>query len=205
MCVFCGLEAAVEWYNVPVARTQNFFIKPSIGPLAEGHTLLITKGHLTSMARLPKNQLPEFREAKTQMGLAVGRLFGKAVFFEHGDNGQNTSRPACCIDHAHLHCMPLDFDLVGMVKRDYPNCRELTDIAELEEMKDKNYLYIEDQEGRMFAVDTPNLPRQYLRKVISTELGHQAAWDFWVFPDHETARKTQAKLKGHDWRFGEYE
>jgi diadenosine tetraphosphate (Ap4A) HIT family hydrolase len=198
-CVFCDIYDSREKEDTHViVKFADFYILASIGPLTEGHLLIITNDHMTSMSQQSESRLKELERIKNDLCAAVSDAFAKPIFFEHGDTETAEPKPHCCINHAHLHCLPVaaGTEILPEVERDYKNHRKINGLTELRDLQNKSYVYLEEN-GERYLFETPDLPGQYMRKVISRKLGRPERWDFTVFPDHPTEAKTEKMLRSY--------
>lgn len=197
-CIFCtkfGLGIQKEKYDASIFEFPNFLVVPDMAPLAEGHTLMVSKIHAPSIASLNQKKFTEFVKIKRKLKKIMTQAYRKPIFFEHGDIAK-TKRAACCIDHAHMHCLPSNVKILEDIQRDFKGT-EIKNIQKLRAAAGKKYIYFEDTSGKMYLFDAPRLPGQYLRKLIAEKIGNPEKWDFAIFTNHESALKTLEKLRRH--------
>ncbi|MBK1650547.1 HIT family protein [Rhabdochromatium marinum] len=94
--------------NAVFYETKNLVVLPSIGPLAKGHCLVVTKKHVNSvlLSALSGDFFPELEECIE----SVVRCYGacKSILIgEHGSKSCQTSVSLCSTEHAHLHVVPV--------------------------------------------------------------------------------------------------
>lgn len=118
-CNLCCANSAESW-NVPLLESPNFVVLPSLGALVEGWVLLVPKQHFLSMGALPDSLIPEMQDLKRSVCAFLQDTYGTASAFEHGP-GQKERKVGCGVDHAHLHILPVNFDLSVAVS---PTCQQ---------------------------------------------------------------------------------
>ncbi|MBW2996603.1 HIT domain-containing protein [Candidatus Woesearchaeota archaeon] len=191
-CRFCQLKK--EDYNRVIKETDNFFTIPTLGQFVEGYLLIIPKNHYTCFGALPDNLLKEYSILKKEIGEIYELVYEKPIYFEHGPPDSN-KRGGCCVDHAHMHVIPKNINLVPEIARHF-NVQKLKYITELRTKyrNGANYLFFENTEGEMYACDVDLVPSQYLRQVIAIKLGMNDKWDWRQYPFFHNIKKCQERL-----------
>src|ERR1035441_7404623 len=83
-----------------------------------------TKEHQISMGALPIELRNEAEEVERRTRSVLGRRYEKPIVgFEHGPSAENHGT-GCGVDHAHLHLLPLDCDLLTYVRPFVPTSVE---------------------------------------------------------------------------------
>ncbi len=194
-CVFCKIvnsgKLSDEDHTL-LMNFENFIITEDMAPLAEGHTLLISKRHVVSMAMLDEKELVEMERAKDILKSISSKIYRTPLIFEHGDT-KGLNKPSCCIEHAHIHCLPLSIDIIEDIKKDFGPEVKMKDISMLREFAGKSYIFVENGKFDMSVFLTPNIVGQYIRKIVSRKLGKPDMWDFMIYRDKEVAEKTVRK------------
>lgn len=96
-CVFCTR------IDQPPAllETEHLFVMPDRFPLLPGHTLIISKAHLTCYGAASPALLRDLDAVADRVRRFLERAYGRPVFLlENGVAGQS-------VFHAHLHLVPL--------------------------------------------------------------------------------------------------
>ncbi len=164
-------------------ESPNFVIVPSLGQIVEGYLLIITKEHYPSMGHLPPQLYAELLWTIERTCDILRTQYGcSCVQFEHGPVNSRQRGP-CCIDHAHLHLVPMDLDLVSTELQlartstadDYPkNASEYIQAG-------LPYLYVKAQNGGTHSailMDASDLPSQYMRRILANAAGKPHEWDW---------------------------
>lgn len=195
-CNLCKEEEKEE--NI-LYKTDNFFIVPTIGPMGiEGYLLICSKEHYMGIGNLPAEQEQELEMFIEKTRQIIAKEYQSEVLvFEHGP------RRAChkgggCLDHAHLHLVPTNADIIGFLSPLFKLEKEkgFERLRRIYEKAESSYVLIEDQMKERYVIETQiPIPSQYLRQIIAKSSGI-SEWDWRSYPDIETFDKTLKKLKG---------
>ncbi|MBI5929866.1 MAG: HIT domain-containing protein [Chloroflexi bacterium] len=160
-------------------QTSHFVAMPDIFPLVPGHTILLTRDHVLSMAQIPIEWYDELKKVKSELAIHLSKQFGTLFCFEHGDaDGEMTS--GVCIKHAHLHFIPAVISIEEWVK---PYSNQPIEIVPIEYPAILNgikgsYIYYENLSGSgLFVYPNKPLPEQFIRRVVA-ESCHLPEWDW---------------------------
>jgi len=93
-------------------ESEHFVAVPTLGSLVEGWLLIVSKQHLICMGDLDPSLLEELIGFKSQVAGAVEFQYGSVAIFEHGPSQPKQSL-GCGVDHAHLHIVPIECDLMA--------------------------------------------------------------------------------------------
>ncbi len=166
--------------NRVIFETMNFIVLPSIGPIVEGHLLIVSKKHYLCMGALSSKLFLELGDLKRKIRTCLWATYGKkSISFEHGSVGNSFQKKAgCCTDHAHLHIVPANVDLLPQIKSNFVS-RKINSISDLRKnWKNKTpYLFYENNAGKLFTFDVTFVASQYLRIILAKELGLNN-WDW---------------------------
>lgn len=190
-----------EW-DREIGRTDSFVAIPSIGALVPGWTLVIPRRTLRNLAETTPDERTEllaFVETIAQ-GLA-GDSRNEVYCFEHG-SGRPGSLTGCGVDQAHLHVVPLAFNLIdaairrsdGPVQCSIPR----TSQSPLELLpRNGEYVAIWRLTDRLTTIGTVRYPvSQWVRRVIAEELGKAAEWNYRTHPQVKNVGQTLRMLAG---------
>jgi ATP adenylyltransferase len=172
-CLLCNPDPKLAW-NRPLVESPNFLALPSLGSLVEGWMLILPKKHVLSLGALPDSLISEFQVLKTEVVLRLRKIYGKASVFEHGPSGEGRT-VGCGVDHAHLHLVPIDFDLADAIspyisaglswsKADLSDCRKSVQEGD-------DYLYFEQPVGNGWIIRGQMLGSQLFRRAIADRIG----------------------------------
>jgi ATP adenylyltransferase len=174
LCFDLMRQDSKEPWNKPLFESPNFVVLPSLGALVEGWLLLIPKSHFICLGALPEVLVAEMHEMKEIISKFLQTQYGEVCAFEHGHSKPNCDI-GCSVDHAHLHIVPIAFDIgVGMnqflptnaywYKADIRDCQ--TAFA-----RGEDYLYLEQPIGAGRMITSPEIGSQLFRRAIATQLG----------------------------------
>lgn len=96
-CVFCSRVGQ----PMILFETSSLYVMPDKFPMAPGHTLIISKAHLSCYGVAPPGVLRQLDQTATRMRRFLAETYGRPVLtFENGVAGQS-------VFHAHLHLIPV--------------------------------------------------------------------------------------------------
>lgn len=189
-CVFCDMAedgASVHWQfllgeeqGTDVLRRGNeYSIALDTAPIVPGHMLVIPKGHYTSMAQVPVSYWPELEDHKGWVKRLLNQKYSESVsFFEHGA-GDIVRRAGACVDHAHLHVVPGDYNIEPILRRSYPNLRLFGNQADAFDFFGKQpYIYLENSSGKIYGAEAPECSSQFLRRLFAAAAGKPQRWNW---------------------------
>ncbi len=161
-----------------ILRSASFLVILDTAPLAEGHLLIITKAHISSLAGLTKPERAELDSVKHDAESLLGEAYGPISFFEHGAE-KFAKHAGACIDHAHLHLVPGDFDILPYVARDYPDVESFPSYERvLEAFAGRPYLLFSRKSDQVYGVHAPACATQYLRRLVAQATGFRTMWSW---------------------------
>ncbi|MEU5552847.1 HIT domain-containing protein [Micromonospora sp. NPDC047793] len=147
-------------------------------PIVEGHLLIVSNPHIPSFAATAPPMRTELWEMKKRMVTWLAEVYQRPTLLEHG--AASFARNAgSCVDHAHLHLVPAQLDLLPQLAADYPNLNRFdSHAAALDAMRGHPYLYFEDVDGRCFATVAARCPTQYLRRLSTEAARNPDRWNW---------------------------
>ena len=194
-CPFCE---RMDNCSMSVLESENFFVFPSLGQIVEGYLLICSKEHYLSCSEIPQEQFSEFLNVKEKVRRMLAQSYTNPIFFEHGCISQDRNKKAgCCVEHAHMHSVPANVDLLDAVERNFKG-RKIENIFEIKELHKRAipYFYYENSEGEKYIFElNERAPSQYLRQVLAVKLGVPEKWDWRTCPCRDDVLKTYARLK----------
>lgn len=101
-CIFCQIVAG-KIPSAKVYESENVLAFLDIGPIGEGHTLIIPKAHHMLIYEVDDEVLSEMMVVSKRVAEAVHKVFG-AQGFNLLQN--NLAVAGQLIDHAHIHVIP---------------------------------------------------------------------------------------------------
>lgn len=202
VCRFCSFgEGSIESEtDEPLAQTENYFVVPSIGALVPGWLLICTREHRTNFAG--KYGDYELVALRLRMARALSQKFRLPVrMFEHGAISAG-SRTGCGVDHAHLHLLAIDADLLdarycsdeGAIKWEDVTASSIDDRKTATE-----YLFYSadastaDPCGRVAFPARPT--SQFFRRAVASAVGRSSEYDYRTHPHRMNALATLTALR----------
>jgi len=147
---------------------------PTLGPLVEGHLLILPKKHYFSYACISRLEYKEFNYVKMVVKNLLTNVYYRPIFFEHGSMSK-TLKGGSAYDHAHMHVIPLSIGIdinkelshLGFAPRKISFMEELTGQKE----RCMPYLFFEDQNAEKTICDALAVESQFIRKLLATRIG----------------------------------
>ena len=194
-CCLCSNLASggVEEWNRPLFESRNFVVLPSVGSLVEGWLMIVPKEHYISMGALPVELTDEMLSLKAKVTSQLRNTYGDLCAFEHGP-GDAERRLGCGVDHAHLHVVPLAFNLAeaaapflpcdaSWVKGGWEHCRVAFSAG-------KDYLYLEQPIGSGRIAVHDSIGSQVFRRAIAAHIGIPEQFNWREYPRSEVVSRT---------------
>lgn len=202
-CCLCAEFSSAErkaYWNQPLFESANFAVIPSLGSLVEGWLLVVPKRHFICMGALSDPLAEEMREVTTTASTELKKKYGEVCAFEHGPCGANRA-VGCGVDHAHLHLVPLTFDLAEAATCFLPSGNTWS-TASIEDCRlafaaGMDYLYLEQPLGAGRIVVGRLLGSQVLRRAIASRIGRPEEFNWRDYPETENVAKTISAFGGH--------
>jgi diadenosine tetraphosphate (Ap4A) HIT family hydrolase len=199
-CLFCSIP---EMSNPPnpedevIDESENFYAKAALGHFVFGYTLIIPKEHFLSYAYVPGHLFPELEAFRDNVLEKLHNLCQHPItILEHGAINR-CRRGGSCIDHAHLHLVPLAPDLYPLLSERF-SFGELGSISELRRFNDEqiSYLYYQREGLRSHAVQlSQDVPSQLLRQIACQALGEPELWDWRAKPLRDVLQRFKSEYK----------
>jgi ATP adenylyltransferase len=193
LCSTLASPATRPVWDTPVHESSNFVALPSLGSLVEGWLLLVPREHYISMGALPVGLVPEMEEMKTQLGEQVRSGFGEVCVFEHGP-AFASRKVGCSVDHAHLHIVPLTFDIEEAARPFMPHDSEWSRASWNEcreaHLAGRDYLYFEQPLGLGCISTHSDFGSQVFRKAIASQIGRPDDYNWREFPELDKVAAT---------------
>lgn len=199
-CLFCSLPEISNPSNPEdeiIDESENFYAKAALGHFVFGYTLIISKEHFHSFAYLPEQLFPEVEAFRDRVLDKLHNLCQHPIsIMEHG--ALNRCQPGgSCIDHAHLHLIPLAADLFPILSDKF-SFDELGGFIEVRRFKEAqtSYLFYQREELRSYAVKlSQEVPSQLLRRIACHALGTPELWDWRASPLRDPLQRFTSEYK----------
>lgn len=181
-CKICSeIQSRASVWNQPLFESPNFVALPSLGALVEGWLLLVPKRHFISFGAVPNGMHSEIDEFKRYLCAMLRQQYGSIAAFEHGPSMPSRTI-GCGVDHAHLHLVPLKFDLLAEALPFLPHTASWSSTG-IEGCQDaytrgEDYLYLEQPIGSGRISTNDKFGSQVFRKAIATRLGMYSQYNW---------------------------
>jgi diadenosine tetraphosphate (Ap4A) HIT family hydrolase len=187
-------------WNEFLLETEHFAVIPSLGALVEGWLLIVPKAHFISMGAVPTDWRQEADELQIQVQKLLRDRYNQPVLtFEHGPSAANHGT-GCGVDHAHLHAVPLNCDILQFVEPFVPAKLEwkLGDWKERAEAYQAglDYLYFKAEESTGRIALSRDFGSQVFRKAISSYLGIPEEFSWREYPQLAVVKRTIEAFSG---------
>jgi len=157
--------------------------------------LIVPRRPMLSLRELYSEEWDELNNFSRQIASALEVFPGAPYLFEHG-NTVLGGPVGCGVDQAHLHLVPLAFDLFDAIAVSADSNLEWTDHAEV-----ANFASAIPDVGEYVAVWRPRDGRglggkmreprsQWIRRVIAEKLGRGHLWDYKAHPEVQNLLET---------------
>jgi diadenosine tetraphosphate (Ap4A) HIT family hydrolase len=201
-CCLCSKLVSADssqFWDRPLLETPNFVVIPSLGSLVEGWLLVIPKQHFICIGALPTDLELELKKLKGVVAAMLAKQYGEVCAFEHGPNEANR-KVGCGVDHAHLHLVPLKFDLRNAAEPFMPFATRWQsgsqDSCRTAFKAGQEYLYIEQPLGCVSVATHTEFGSQILRKAIAAHIGALEQFSWRDYPQVEVISRTIRALHG---------
>lgn len=204
----CRLGAELNSREKVLYESDNFFVIPTIGQMGiEGYLLLCSKEHFIGVGDVPAQYESELEEVlKTTRGVLSEHYNSDVLVFEHGPR-IGCHRGGGCLDHSHLHILPISINLIESMALNLLNALQVKDYSKIERIdsfgrlrdlyssQEASYMFVESCDLKRYVTEVNFvIPSQYLRQIIALNIG-ATDWDWRSNPDHETVDRTVNNLQ----------
>ena len=179
----CGRYDIAAWpqlanRKVPsriIEESQHFAIAITLGPIVEGHCLLIPKKHVHSMSACSDSEKKEAVMLLAHVSRTLKDIYEKPVlYFEHGAVEGQSCKP-CSIGHAHWHLIPTEvrpWDLWGEDEK-------WEKVVDPFAHRSADYLLTGgESRGYWILHLAHDVPSQLLRRRLAIKLNKEQDWDW---------------------------
>ncbi len=200
-CVFCS---STPNGIKPIFESNHFYVTPSLGQIVPGYLLINTKEHYLSLSQMPyeewsKEYFDELEEIKRTLRILLSKNYAPPIFFEHG--AVKERQGVCCVDHAHLHCVPLGKDIIKEMNKFFSSNHgsEGGLVSNLPTIKRLNlpYIYYNSIEGEesVTYLSPPYPPSQFMRQLVAIAAGKPDQWDWRTNPTRKEIVEVAENLR----------
>ncbi|MDH0170423.1 hypothetical protein N7367_02995 [Stenotrophomonas sp. GD04145] len=200
-CRFCAIAGGAltdAELDSPWMADENNFALASVGGLVPGWSLVLPRNHCLNLGlHLQTDDFLAFVERAVRV---VEAKFGRVAIFEHGCTS-SSSLTSCGTAHAHLHIVPVSFDLEQASRSfdadlDWIECpvREIPRVA-----GEAEYLFVASafngRETRGMLACLSEGRSQFFRRVIALHLGRPSEFNYRTHPNRSESVRTAEILR----------
>lgn len=175
--------------DAALLSTPAGVVIPSVGALVPGWLLIVPRARVLSYAALSQSIRNELFGLSHNLAERVSAL-GTPMILEHGA-GRPESAVGCGIDQAHLHVVPVNFDLLEQVLKDdrvaWSSVPHSDPWASLD-AGDEYYL-IATRDVAFVGIPQA-CESQYFRRHIARGVGLGDRWDYKGWPNYGNVART---------------
>lgn len=179
-------------FDTPLLGNTSGVVVPSVGSLVAGWSLVVPRTASLNFRELGQAGRANLATLRASAAAILTASFNLPVFeFEHGPELFG-SLVGCGVDQAHLHQVPLPFDLLELIKRSGLAVRDLGISSDpWANIEQADYWLVRDTATGHSVVAYPSQPSsQGLRRMIAGQLGRPNAWNYRSHPMAANAQQT---------------
>lgn len=191
--------AANPWDRA-VAESESFVAFPSLGSMVPGWLLVVPRRPILSMRELTSGERDELVTFYSGLVDRLSDFAGEAFLFEHG-NTTVGGPVGCGVDQAHIHVVPLSFDLIEAAASTLDRNIQWTAVERAAKFVDVippsgEYVSIwRPSDGRGLSGELLEPRSQWVRRVIAAHLGREGSWDYKANPEVQNLLLTLKTLQ----------
>lgn len=159
---------------------------PDISPIVPGHQLLVTRKHLASFALAGPSEWADLTKIREAAVSSLKNPSAGYFFFEHGA-APCQSPSVGCVAHAHIHMIPMRFDMPYYLRQHTSQLLKLAPIDMMSALPKSgcDYWYFEDDTGVGCVITEfrKYSPRQFVRMAVAAELD-LPEWDWRILAEN---------------------
>jgi ATP adenylyltransferase len=202
-CNFCqkfgGAPDREQISDHVLFESENFVVVPTIGSIIPGWLLAVPRSHFLSIGSLHAARHHEFIRLQETAAEALRDCFGPVSCFEHGAVRERES-VGCGVDHAHLHIVSTQFDLLACAKASGEAQLHWRPVSGIQAARafvaeQMPYVFVQSLSGGAWIGSANVIESQFIRKVIAAQVGQPDFWDWRAHPFETNVRETVLRLE----------
>lgn len=181
-----------------VTTAPGFIVVPSLGPLNDGHILLVSTDHVACWRDANRDLRARALEAALYLADRVSEAFHCPILvFENGVARTRTQSDDSCIDHLHIHILPLSETQIQAVVASLPteDMIKPENVVEVHLDASLDYIIVGRAGERMKVLQAKSIERQLVRRQIASLLGSPDRWNWRDFPQLDRVHKMVSALR----------
>jgi hypothetical protein len=190
-----------EVRNAVLRDSPSFALIPSVGPLALGHSLLVTKAHQSTV--FGGLTAADYDQVQALFAVFSAKIVDRInpsleiLCFEHGAARSFPDRELCSTVHAHLHLVPLADHLVARITKSVrgeslDSLSPLTLSSTIESLTEYLLVFRLSRRGEINGAtiqDASELAPQFMRRLVADHIGNKN-WNWKTHSDAFLLRQT---------------
>lgn len=188
-------------WDAEIRSFPRFGVVASMGALVKGWLLVVPRQFHMNLRLLEDADRQDLVRIVQTLSRELEQFGGNVFIFEHGAVSESSS-VACGVDQAHLHVVPLPFDLIeASVRRGRIERITFKEIGKTNDpwykvRANHEYLLVQRQSDMHAMVSFPtHTTSQWFRKVIAAELNDADRWDYRRYPCYDAMLATRVALE----------
>ena len=182
--------------NRKIYEGTHWTIMPTLGSIVPGYLLLVANRHILSVSSCTVNELEELQYLINIIRDKLENTYQyPCVLFEHGA-GCGSGLSASCVDHCHIHILPLKEELD--TKLNFSNFH-MTELNSLREIADKvenmPYMLYQNQKKQYYLLQSDIYISQYFRQLIAISINQPDKWDWRQYHFSQNIKQTIEDFK----------
>lgn len=168
--------------NRMVYEGENWVIWPTIGAIVPGYVLIVSKRHRLSIMDCNREEIVELDWLIKRIRSILENIYHyPCIAFEHGGGCGLEGKPSC-IDHCHLHVLPLKEDIYYRMntKKMQISVEPIKSLSIMQngERQHSPYLLYQNHEEQFFVMHANIYISQYFRQLIALSEGVSEKWNW---------------------------
>jgi histidine triad (HIT) family protein len=160
-CVFCDpADGRV------LARADNIMVCWCLGPIVEGHVVIVPRRHTSGMVDLHLRDTTMLDVVRHSVAELMIRRYGGYLMFEHGHHAHQSELLHA---HAHLHAVPLQVSIARVLEQ-YARETLYGSYRDRPELKGEYFFYADVTGESMFLTIAEPPPQMFVRKLLAEAL-----------------------------------
>lgn len=166
--------------NRMIYEGEHWVVWPTIGAIVPGYVLIVSKKHHLSLMDCDFKEIIELENLLKQTRRVLENIYHyPCIAFEHGSGCGIGNKPSC-IDHCHLHILPLEEDIYNRIDLEKFQIDRIDSLNSLLKRKKQrsSYLLYQNHEEQFFVLYSDIYISQYFRQLIGISKGVSEKWNW---------------------------